>query len=417
MSSRLLPPLRAALDAGACDADSHIAARALMHAAALSGRPELVQLTLSLSRDGAMGTPHSRDRRRITPMHLAAAAGDGAAAEALAGASPAALVSWFSARSREGATPADEAFAAGGTAARASAMLLRRLNNARVLASELAASSLDAAAAEEPAGDAAQQPCDDLAVARFLLRTFAPGDPAAPAAPGERALYEAQRFARRRTQALCFPPFVIASVLPRLWLVIPSHLSPAQLAAALVPPAVPTFHQAWTLYRDTQHPARMYVMLAMNLAVLALAGLPRLRGVYERHGVALLRIFALLQFMVLPALVEMHVQRTLGVAIMWPVLKGCLFVAATTTHLALLPLPCRDCVALLAVRWLQMLLARTTGAPLWHGSLVPPQAVLLATLVHGALAAAVVATDRRAWAAWRGGRRARLAERLPLKQA
>jgi hypothetical protein len=180
---------------------------------------------------------------------------------------------------------------------------------------------------------------------------------------------------------------------------------------------VPTFYQAWVLYRDAQHPARMYVMLAINLAVLALAGLPQLRGVYERYGVAVLRTFATLQFMVLPALVEMHVQRTLGFAIMWPLFKGCLFVAAKTAHLALLPLPCRDTMALLAARWLLMLLARTTGAPLWQGSLVPPQAVLLATLVHGALAAAVLATDRRAWAAWRRGRRARLAERLPLKQA
>ena len=413
LASRLLPLLRAALDADACDDDARTAARELMHAAALSGRAELVALTLSLSSDGALGTPHSRDRRRVTPMHLAAAMGDGAAAEALAGASPAALVSWFSARSHLGATPADEALAAGGAAARANAALLRRLNSARVLASELAASSSDAAAAEaQPAGDAALQPCDDLAVARFLLRTFAPADPAAPAAPGERALYEAQRFARRRKQALCFPPFAIAVVLPRLLTALPLH--PPH---ALDPAVAPTFHQAFAVYRGVQHLAHIYVVVAINAAVLALAGLPQLRLLYERHGVAVLRIFAVLQFMVLPALVEMHVQRTLGFALIWPPLKGSVYAAARTAHLALLPLPCRDSVALLAARCLQMLLARTTGAPLWQGSVVPWQAVLLATLVHGVLAGAVVAADRRAWAAWRRGRRMRLAERLPLKQA
>ena len=99
-SARLLPPLRAALDAGAADAAARAAARTLLHAAALSGRPALVRLVLSLSRDGALGVPHAPcDPRGLTPLHLAASMGDAATADVLAGASPASLVAWFYTRS------------------------------------------------------------------------------------------------------------------------------------------------------------------------------------------------------------------------------------------------------------------------------------------------------------------------------
>ena len=410
--ARLLPQLRAALDAGACDAEARAAARTLLHAAALSGRPSLAQLTLSLSADGALGTPHGQDSKRgVTPMHLAAMAGDGATAEVLASHSPAALVAWFHVRSLDGVTAADAARAAGGASARTHAALSRRLNGALALASELAA----LASNDAPQSEAAQQlqPIDDAALARFLLHAFAPADPAAPTAVGERQLYEAQRLASRRVHALCFPPFAIAAMLRRVLITGP----PSAAIAAISPHVEPTFHQAWAAYQNVEQQSRMMVVLFINVAMLTLAGLPQLRGVYERHGVAALRTFAILQFLVLPALAEVRVQSTLGFAVKWPVVEGMIFTASMTTHMALLPLPCRDSVALLAARWSQMLLARMTGIPIWQGSAATVGTTVVASAVHASLAVLVVLMDRRAWAAWRLSRLTRLAERVPRKQA
>ena len=409
--ARLLPLLRAALDAGACDAEARAAARALLHAAALSGRPALVLLTMSLSADGALGLPYGLDPRSgMTPMHLAAMAGDGATAEALASHSPAALVAWFHVRSRDGVTAADVARAAGDAAARTHAALSRRLNSARALASELAAVASDDAAQSE---GAPPQQFDDMALARFLLHTFAPADPTAPAVPDERQLYEAQRLVSRRLQSLCFPPFAVAAMLRRLLITGPTSAA----IAAISPHVEPTFQQAWAAYQNVEQFSRMCVVLSINVALLALAGLPQLRGVYKRHGVAALRMFALLQFLVLPALAEMHVRSTLGFAVKWPAIEGMIFIASMTTHMALLPLPCRDSVALLCARWSQMMVARLTGAPIWQGSAATVGTTVVASVVHASLAVLVVVMDRRAWAAWRLGRRARLAEQLPLKQA
>jgi hypothetical protein len=402
-ASRLLPLLRAALDAGACDADARAAARMMLHAAALSGSPALVQLTLSLLADGALGSPYAQDARRVTPMHLAATAGDGDVAAVLAGASPAALVAWFCARSVHGATPADAALAAGGAVAVTHAALARRLTSARVLAAELAAARHDDAANTDDAA-APHQPFDDAALARFLLRFAAPSDPAAPAAPGERALYEKQRFMSRRLWALCFPPLAIMTSLRNI-------LTPRSNAA--VPPAMPTWHEAWALY--AQQP-RMMVDLALNVGLFLFVALPQLRGAYERHGVAVLRMFSVLQFMLLPAVSEWCMRRVLGFTILWPAFVGVLFQTGMTVNMALLPLPCRDSVALLVARWALMVLTRVTGTPLWPSVTAPLQAAMWTTLVNAALSVAVVVMDRRAWAAWRLGRRARLANTLLRKQ-
>ena len=64
-----------------------------------------------------------------------------------------------------------------------------------------------------------------------------------------------------------------------------------------------------------------------------------------------------------------------------------------------------------------MVVARVTGAPIWPGSATPLAASIIATVVHAALAVIVGVLDRRAWAAWRAGRRARLAESVLRKQA
>ena len=147
--------------------------------------------------------------------------------------------------------------------------------------------------------------------------------------------------------------------------------------------------------------------------------LPQLRHVCESHGVVVLRTFSVLQFVVLPAVAEVRVRNALGFSVLWPVVEGSLFAASITINMALLPLPCRDIVALLAARWVQMLIARTTGAPIWPSVTNPLQAALTTTLLHAFLTVAVVIMDRRAWAAWRKARRSRLANALPLmrKQA
>ena len=412
VSSRLLPLLRAALDAGAADADACAAARRTLHAAALSGRPELVALTLSLSRDGALGAPHEASGGGATPLHLAATAGDGAAAAALAGASPASLVAWFCVRTRQGVTPADAALAAGGSAAATHGALVRRLNNARVLAAELAAAGHDAAETEQ---DAASAPFDDAALARFLLRVAMPTDPAAPAAPGERARYEKERFVRHRLWALCLPPFsvsVFGSVLRSL-------LMP-QPMTVVAPPAVGTFYQTWAMYQDVQQMFRISALLVVHIALILFATLPRLRSTYERHGVNTLRVFSIFQFIILPVAAEWRTRRKYGFSILWPPIPGSFFLTAITINMAMLPMPCRDLLALLAARWLQMMLARLFGAPVWP-STGPGQlpASLFNSAVLVVVAAVLVVMDRRAFAAWRLGRRTNLANALLLlrKQA
>jgi hypothetical protein len=404
-ASRLLPLLRAALGAEACDAASRFEARMLMHAAALSGQPALVQLTMSLSLDGALGAPDAPDERGITPMHLAATAGDGATALALAEASPATLVAWFCARSADGATPAE---AARGSAVRTHATLQRRLDTGRMLAAELAVGGEDTSEAD------GTSPFDDVALARFLLRMFAPADPDAPATPGERRLYEAQQLMSRRVRTLYFPPFVVIAMLrPLLLLQKPT----AAAIAAIAPPALPTWHQALSVTLPLQH--RLTAMIAMNFALLMFAGVPRLRGAYERHGAAVLRVFGALQFILLPAYAEASLRRVIGFAVVWPTRQGCIFMAFMTMHMAYVtsPLPRRDCLALLLAHFVHIVVAHITGWPIWPRTDAPVLASAVNAVVHAMLALAVVVMDRSAWTAWRAGRRARLAMTKRHKQA
>ncbi len=83
----------------------------------------------------------------------------------------------------------------------------------------------------------------------------------------------------------------------------------------------------------------------------------------------------------------------------------------TTAHMAALPLPAADVLALLGAHWALVTFAHTTGAPLWPASVAPLRDALLLSAVHAALAAAVRLADARALATWRADRRLRLATR------
>ena len=397
-AARLLPPLRAALDAGACDAAARAAARTLLHAAALSGRPALVRLVLSQSHDGALGAPHAPGDGGLTPLHLAAAMGDGATATVLASTSPAALLAWFTARSACGATPAAAALAAGGSAARAHAALARRLHNARPLAAKLAAT------AEHDDGAAQSEPFDDEALARFLLHAYAPAAASDPALPGERKLYDTTRMLLRRSRALCTPPFSIITVI-RCWILPPP--SAEAIALATLPE-----NGAWSVVFQGLQPTVVLVSrLVISIGMLAFAGLPQLRGAYARHGRMVLAAYCALLFLLLPAMSEWHVRRVLGIQVCLPLLPGFLLVAIMTVHLAFIPLHLHDSLALFAARWVLMSVARVTGEPIWPR---PEPPLLLSTLLYTALhvtcAMVLVVSDRRAWASWRSARRKRLAE-------
>ena len=403
LSSRLLPPLRAALDAGACDADACAAARMLLHAAALSGRPALVRLVLSASYDGAMGTPHSRADRGLTPLHFAASLGDGATAEVLASASPESLLAWFHARNDDGATPGG--LATSGSAARLHAALARRLDSARPLVAELAAAVCDETAVIEQG-----EPFDDLALARFLLRTYAPADAGSPAAPSERKLYEAQRMMRRRQQALCMPVITFLIVQRRVWLPPPT---PEQVAALSLPGSQYSWSEVHTAYQASLRSLPVYTeaTMVLNAALLFFVCLPQLRSAYARHGLAVMRTYCAFQSLLLHGLAEWHVRRELGFVLRFPAFPGVLVMFLLNTHLAFVPLPVRDSVTLLAARSALMAVGHITGLPVWPSSTAPLQTGVLFVATNAAYAAILVLLDRRDWAAWRMGRRRKLAER------
>jgi hypothetical protein len=392
-SARLLPVLAAALAAAACDAEARAAATTLLHSAALSCSAHLVRLTLHHGGRGhCFGAPHAADERGVTPMHLAAAAaGGGAAALALAAASPAATVAWFAACDASGATPADVARAAGGTAADTHAVLRRRLHAARDSATLLAAA---------PDADG----CDDAEaeLARFMLHRYAP---LAGAASGpERALFDAHLMESRRPLALLSPPFAIVIALRVL------HLAPPDAAAlaAVAAPAQPSFALVWAVYKTMMRPF-MPIMLLVNVALLALAGLPAFRGAYRRRGRAALRAYNVFQFFAQRTLAELHFRRMLhGRAVFWPSPAGTALLALTTVHMAAMPLPASDALALLVVQWVLVSVAHATGAPLWPQSSAPGHDALLRTALLAVLAAALKAADARALATWRAARRRRL---------
>jgi hypothetical protein len=399
-AARLLPLLRAAIDAGACDAAASAAARTLLHAAALSGRPALVRLVLSRSHDGALGTPHAPGDHGLTPLHLAAAMGDGDTATALANSSPTALLGWFTARSRCGATPGAAALSSGGSAARAHAALTRRLHSARPLAAKLAA------AVEHEGVSARSEPFEDEDLARFLLQTYAPADASDPATPAERKLYEAARMLLHRSHALCLPPFSAITAIRSLMMPLPS----AEAIALVCLPDNLSW-SAFTVYQGLQPTFVLVARLVVSFMMLAIAGLPQLRGAYVRHGRVVMRTCSVLAFLLFPVLTEGHVRHVLRVEICLPHVPGSLLASFLTVHLAFIPLPLRDILGLLAARWVLMLVARVTGAPIWPRPEAPFHfSSLVNTATHITCVIALVLMDRRAWAAWRSARRKRLVD-------
>ena len=401
-SARLLPAVRSALPGA--DADGLAAARTLLHAAALSGDAALVRLTLRHGGEGAaFGAPEGADEAGITPLHLAAAGRDGGAALALATASPSALLAWFHARSLDGATPADVARAAGGVAAEAHATLRRRLEAARDIVVALAAGDdVDAAAA---GGDAQL-----VEVARLMLRVYAPAG-GAPSAP-QRALFYQHRMASQRILALITPPFVVAINLRALSL---PPLDAADLTAVALP-ALPSFAQMLTVYKAMQRPFVALTVL-VNVLLLALAGLPALRGAFMRHGRAALRAYCIFQFIARRTLAELQLRRTLrGGAVLWPSPAGAALMGLSTLHMAAMPLPAPDVRALMALQWLYAGLGHATDWPIWPRSAGLRRDLLMRTALMLVLAAAATAAEARALAAWCAARRARI-KKTHAKQA
>ena len=397
-SARLLPALLTAL-VGA-DADGVAAARTLLHAAALSGDVQLVRLTLQHGgSDNAFGAPDTTDERGITPMHLAAAAGDGAVIKELVTATPSALLAFFYVRLHDGKlTPADVARATGGAAAETSAALRRRLEAARDLAASLAAGA-----------DGKGSDLQLVELARFLLNAHAPAH--GPPSASERALFYEDRMASLRYLALITPPFVIVINLRAL------SLPPLDLAAlaAVALPAQPRFWQLLDVYKQVQQPFVPLTVL-VNLLLLALAGLPALRHVYRRHGRAVLRVYAVFQFIARRTLAELHLWRVLhGNSVVWPSPAGAAVMAVSTVHMAAMPLPAPDVAALLTLQWVMVTIAHSTGLPIWPNTVAPLRDALLRTALHAMLMTAVRATETRALASWRSARRLRLTARV--KQA
>ena len=397
-SARLLPALLTALVG--TDVDGVAAARTLLHAAALSGDVQLVRLTLLHGgSDHAFGAPETADEHGITPMHLAAAAGYESVIKELALATPNALLAFFYVRSLEGkVTPADVARATGGAAAETSAVPRRRLEAARDLAAVLVGGA-----------DGKGSDPQLVELARFLLDKYAPVD-GAMSAP-ERALFYEHRMASLRYLALITPPFVIVINLRAL------SLPPLDLAvlAAVALPAQPRFWQLLDVYKQVQQPFVPLTVL-VNLLLLALAGLPMLRAVYRRHGRAVLRAYAVFQFIARRTLAELHQWRVLhGNSVVWPSPAGAAVMAVSTVHMAAMPLPAPDIAALLTLQWIFATIAHSTGLPMWPNTAAPLRDALLRTALHAMLMAAVRATETRALASWRTSRRFRLTARA--KQA
>ena len=406
-SARLLPALHAALaDAGA---EEKAAARTLLHAAALSGDVQLVRLTLQHGGvDGVFGAPETADERGITPLHLAAVSGNSTVAHALATATPASSLLWVSARDSAGHTPANLSATIGDAMADVSAQLRRRLNAARNLAVTMAA--------DEEVGPA---DADVAALASHMLQSYTPtsGSPCAR----ERELFDSHVLASRRH-------FLLLS--PVLSIIIAGHvlLSPAvsgnggRIDAPSWTTAFDWFGRwagrgAVGLWRSSKHDPLSfsgllplwYVTLAVNAALLAFAGLPVLRKLYQRHGRTAVYVYISFQLLIQRVLVELHFQRVMsGGSARWPTPAAPALLALKVAHMLALPLPVSAVNKLLCVHWILMAcahLAKAVAQPALFA-----RDISLLTLVHVIMVSAARMKDARALAAWRAARRARLAK-------
>ena len=406
-STRLLTALQAAL-AGDADVESAAAAKTLVHAAVLSRSSALVQLTLQLGRDGSFGAPGAADEGGVTPMHLAAAAGDSTIALALATATPASSLLWFAARSATGAAPADIAAAMGDTMADVQAKLRRRLNAAHHLAATMAADDgVDAVEA------------DVVALADLMLQSYAPasGKPCAR----EQELFDSHMLASRRHLLLLSPVlsiFIAGHVLL-------SSAPPSYGSRAGASPW--TFAFDWfgrwfgggvvgLWFSSEQNSLDMsrllplwHITLAVNAALLALAGLPALREHYQRYSRVVIYVYIIYQLLIQRVLVELHFQQVLsGAAARWPTPAAPALLALKVAHMLALPIPVSAVNTLLCVHWILMACAHLAKAVAQPARFL--RDITLLTVVHVMMVGTARTKDARALAAWRAVRRARLAK-------
>ena len=153
-----------------------------------------------------------------------------------------------------------------------------------------------------------------------------------------------------------------------------------------------------------------YVTLAVNAVLLALAGLPMLRKLYERHGRTAVCSYIVFQLLIQRVLVELHFQHVMsGAAARWPTPAAPALLALKVAHMLALPLPVSAVNKLLCVHWLLMACAHLAKAVAQPAQFVRDIALL--TLVHVIMVRAARMKDARALAAWRAVRRARLAKR------
>ena len=408
-SARLLPALRAALP----DADEEelAAARTLLHAAAMSGDVQLVRLTLQHGgADGAFGAPETVDEWGTTPMHLAAAvSGSSTVAHALATATPVASLLWFSSRDATSLTPADIATSMGGVMADAHAQLQRRLNAARNLAVTMAA--------DEDVGVA---DADIVALASQILQSYEPftGEPCVR----ERKLFDGHMLASRRHLLLLSP--VLSIIIAGHVLLSSAPSSDGSRADAPSWMTALDWFGRWAgrgavgLWRSSEHDSLdasrllplWYVTLAVNAALLAFAGLPLLRKMYQRHGHTVVHAYIIFQLLIQRVLVELHFQHAMsGGAARWPTPAAPALLALKVAHMLALPLPVSAVNKLLCVHWILMACAHLAKAVAQPAQFARDIALL--TLVHVIMVKAARMKDARALAAWRAARRARLAKR------
>ena len=406
-STRLLTALQSAL-AGDADTESAAAARTLMHAAVLSRSPALVQLTLQLGRDGSFGAPGAADKGGVTPMHLAAAAGNSAIAFALATATPASTLMWFAARSATGAAPADIA-ATMEDMADVQAKLRRRLKAARNVAATLAAGD------EVSTADG-----DTVALANLILQSYAPTG--GPPCARERELFDKHVFATRRHLMLLSP--VLSIFIAAHALVSSPPISDESRVTATTWTSGFEWFGRWVgrgavgLWRSSEQfsldTSRLfplwYITLAVNAVLLTLACLPMLRSLYLRHGHAILYAYIIYQLLIQRVLVELYFQQVMsGAAVPWPTPAAPALLALKVAHMLALPLPASFVNKLLCVHWVLMACAHSLKVVAQPARFLRDIALL--TLVHVIMVSSASMNAARGLAAWRAVRRARLTKR------
>ena len=248
-------------------------------------------------------------------------------------------------------------------------------------------------------------------LARFILDVYAPPDDGQGSA-AERELFYDHRMASRRFLALTTPPLVIIINLRALLLPPPD----AAALSAVALPAQPRFMRIFEIHAAVQKPFVALTVL-VNVLMPALAGLPALRGVYRRHGRAVLRAYCVFQFIARRTLAELWLWHTLrGNSVVWPSPGGAALITLFTLHMAAMPLPAPDVVGLLFLQWVVVTIAHSTGAPLWPNTAAPLRDGVARTIVLAGLTAVLRTTEARALAAWRATRRKRLTK-AHVKQA